>query len=274
MPELYSNMLYFMIYAFFGWCLEVVYQALEHGHFINRGFLNGPYCPIYGFGVILVTGALEPLKGNLIILFAGSVILTSALELLTGFVLEKIFHMQWWDYSKERLNVGGYICLKFSLLWGVACIVTVRLIHPAVESFVASLPHFLGMTAITVFLIGFTSDMIVTVAAIVHIRQRITLINDISSQMRKISDKTGEHIFDAVETAKSKKDELDELSEAQKAKFNELRAKYKAAYENKGYYMKRIEKAFPKLSFDADNSFRQQLSKLKEEFNSHINNKH
>ncbi len=268
-------MLYFMIYAFFGWCLEVVYQALEHGKFINRGFLNGPYCPIYGFGVILVTGALDPLKGNLLILFAGSVILTSALELVTGFVLEKIFRMHWWDYSNERLNIGGYICLKFSLLWGVACIVTVRLIHPAVESFVTSLPHFIGVTAIIIFSIGFTSDMIVTIAAIIHIKQRITLLNDISAEMRKISDKTGEKIFDAVENAKSRKDELDELSAAQRAKFNELKAKYKSAYEKKGYYLKRIEKAFPKLHLDTDNSFRQQLSKLRDEVNSRINkNKH
>ena len=80
----YNIISYFIIYAFFGWSLEVVYQAVEQGKFINRGFLNGPYCPIYGFGVIIVVGILEPIKNNLIVLYLGSVILTSLLELLSA----------------------------------------------------------------------------------------------------------------------------------------------------------------------------------------------
>ena len=122
---------FFLIYAFLGWCLEVTYQAVEYGVFINRGFLGGPYCPIYGVGVIVVTLALYPLRETIILLYVGSVVLTSSLEFVTGFILEKIFHQHWWDYSDDKFNVKGYICLKFSLLWGVACLVTVRIIHPA-----------------------------------------------------------------------------------------------------------------------------------------------
>ena len=79
MYSFYQLLFFFMTYAFFGWCLEVVYQAVELGKFINRGFLNGPYCPIYGFGVIIVTVSLNPLKENIIILYVGSVLLTTAL---------------------------------------------------------------------------------------------------------------------------------------------------------------------------------------------------
>lgn len=265
MPDLYEMLFYFMIYAFFGWCLEVVYQAVEHGKFINRGFLNGPYCPIYGVGVIIVTGALDPIKGNIIVLFAGSVILTSGLELVTGYVLKKIFNMQWWDYSDERFNLGGYICLKFSLLWGVACLITVRLIHPAVEGFVSAFPEYPGAAVLGVFALGFVSDTTVTVMAIVHIKKHFELLEDISSQMRKISDKTGEKLFDAVESARERKDGIDAKTAQQRQKLDALRERYKTELNRKMFSLKRIQKAFPKLKFDTGD-FRRQLNDLKNEF--------
>ncbi|MBE6865171.1 MAG: hypothetical protein E7495_11555 [Ruminococcus flavefaciens] len=271
MYDWYHLVSFFIIYAFFGWCLEVVYQAVEHGKFINRGFLNGPYCPIYGLGVIIVTGALEPIKQNVLILFIGSVILTSALELITGFLLEKIFHMHWWDYSGEHFNIGGYICLKFSLLWGIACLIVVRLIHPAIQHFTDAVPHNFGLIFILLFSVGFMSDMIVTVMAIVHINKRLVLLDNISAQMRKISDKTGEKLFDAVESAKVYKSETEELTAAQRAKLEELRRKYKEILENKGAVMKRLEKAFPKLKLDIPPSFKEQLRSIKNDINNKLN---
>lgn len=254
MPQICDLLSYFIIYSFLGWCLEVVYQAVKHGKFINRGFLNGPYCPIYGFGVVIVTGALEPIKGNIFILFGGSVILTSALELVTGFVLEKIFHMQWWDYSEERFNISGYICLKFSMFWGIACLAAVRLIHPAVEDLVWALPYPAEAVCVTVIMIGFASDMAVTVASIVHIKQRIALLDEISAQMRLISDKTGERLFSAVENAKNRRDEFNTKTADTRKKLEELHEKYKTVFEQKTAGMKRFKKAFPKLDriFDKD----------------------
>ena len=107
---LYRLLWIFFIYAFLGWCTEVSYAALVTGTFVNRGFLNGPVCPIYGFGVVIVLTCLTPLAGSLPLLFLGSVVLTSALEWLTGFALEKLFHQRWWDYSDEPFNLSGYIC--------------------------------------------------------------------------------------------------------------------------------------------------------------------
>ena len=118
MPQNFYELVWiFIIYAFIGWCTEVSYAALDRGIFVNRGFLNGPYCPIYGCGVVIVVAALTPLKDNLLILFAGSFLLTSILEYITGFILEKVFHNKWWDYSNKPFNLHGYICLKFSIYW-------------------------------------------------------------------------------------------------------------------------------------------------------------
>ena len=88
---------YFYIYGFLGWCSEVAFAAVAHGKFVNRGFVNGPICSIYGFGVMSVLLVLGPLKSSFWLLFGGSVLFTSAIEYLTGWVLEKVFHDKWWD---------------------------------------------------------------------------------------------------------------------------------------------------------------------------------
>ena len=113
--SIYYSILYFFVYGFLGWCTEVIFAAFKQHRFVNRGFLNGPYCPIYGCGVVIVVAVLTPLKENLFFLFVGSFLLTSILEYITGFVLEKVFHNKWWDYSNLPFNIKGYVCLKFSI---------------------------------------------------------------------------------------------------------------------------------------------------------------
>ena len=115
----YDLLWYFTIYSFLGWCSEVIFATVTTGKFVNRGFLNGPVCPIYGFGMVLVLAILTPVQQSGLALFFGGMILASALELAGGWALKKIFHTTWWDYSDQPFNLGGYICLKFSLAWGV-----------------------------------------------------------------------------------------------------------------------------------------------------------
>ena len=135
---------YFYIYGFLGWCSEVAFAAVAHGKFVNRGFVNGPICSIYGFGVMSVLLVLGPLKSSLWLLFGGSVLFTSAIEYLTGWVLEKVFHDKWWDYSKRPLNIKGYVCLEFSVLWGLACVFVVDVFQPLVAKVVDLIPKKLG----------------------------------------------------------------------------------------------------------------------------------
>ncbi|MCM1132298.1 MAG: putative ABC transporter permease [Ruminococcus flavefaciens] len=224
-----------------------MYQAVELGKFVNRGFLNGPYCPIYGFGVIIVAVSLNPLRENIIALYIGSVVLTSALEFITGFVLEKIFNQHWWDYSEEKFNIGGYICLKFSLLWGVACLIVVRLIHPSVEKFINWIPHGAGVIILIIICTGFASDFIVTVMAILHIKKQMRILDDISAEMRRISDRTGEKLFNGVKTIQSKGEELNGKNAQRKKRLEELTARYREISHKKSFTNRRLEHSFPKL---------------------------
>ena len=175
----YALFWYFCIYALLGWGLEVCFCTLHTGHFVNRGFLNGPVCPIYGFGMVIILAVLEPLQNNLFVLFLGAVLLTSTLELITGIALKKLFHTSWWDYTDQPLNLGGYICLKFSLGWGVCAVLAVRVLHPLVAGLVSLLPPVLGWVLLVILAAVFCADATVTVLAIAKLNKdlgRITLL--------------------------------------------------------------------------------------------------
>jgi uncharacterized membrane protein len=196
---LYAAVWYFMIYSFLGWVLEVVYHAVGQGLVVNRGFLNGPVCPIYGVGVILIftlaelfyEGGVEATQT--IVLFAGGVVFATAVELFGGWALDKLFHARWWDYSNEPFNLHGYICLKFSLLWGLAIVFVVRVLHPFIAAHSAAMiPEKYGWPVLAVLGAAYLADIIVTVAIIIGLNKRITELDDMRANMRTVSDNLSE----------------------------------------------------------------------------------
>lgn len=216
---LYYLACYFLLYAFLGWCLEVVFCSVNTGKFVNRGFLNGPLCPIYGFGAVLVISLLSPLQNHLILLYIASVLLTSLLELVTGFVLKKLFHTSWWDYSNQPFNIGGYICLKFSLLWGIACLVLVKLIHPLLAGLVNLLPLWLGYTLLAVGYALLLADLTVTVVAIAKLNRDLGEITRLAEGLHKGSESMAQSLGNRAIAVASKIEQWD--LEGQKERFSE-----------------------------------------------------
>ena len=104
--QTYFFILYFFTYGFFGWCTEVAYAATQQRKFVNRGFLNGPICPVYGIGVGVVVQFLTPFENNLFLLYITSTIVVTVIEGLTGYLMDKLFHHKWWDYTNQPLNIG------------------------------------------------------------------------------------------------------------------------------------------------------------------------
>lgn len=211
MPQNFYELVWiFLIYAFLGWCTEVAYAALDTGKFVNRGFLNGPYCPIYGCGVVIVVAALTPLKDSLFLLFLGSFILTTALEYVTGFVLEKVFHNKWWDYSGKPFNIQGYICLKFSILWGLACTFVMDAVHPLIYKLITMIPHTPGIILLLILMLIFAVDCCVTVSTILKFNKRIKLMHEMAATLHKLSDEIGENIYENVTGAIEKSEAFQE----------------------------------------------------------------
>ena len=133
--------LYFFIYALLGWCAEVAFAAVKERALVNRGFLNGPLCPIYGFGMVGLLAVLGGWRRNLLAVFFIGMALATLLELVGGYLLYRLFHTRWWDYSQNRGNLGGFICPKFSLLWGAASVAVVMGLHPLLAAPVERLPR-------------------------------------------------------------------------------------------------------------------------------------
>ena len=228
---MYQLLWIFFLYAFLGWCTEVSYAALRTGKFVNRGFLNGPVCPIYGCGVVVVLAWLEPLKGNFVLLFLGSVVLTSALEWATGFVLEKLFRQRWWDYSDKPFNLGGYICLEFSVMWGFACLFVVDILHPSIEFFIRLIPHAMGWVLLGLFSAAMAVDLAATVRTIAKINRQLDQIDQLARRLKTASDR----VLEAAERSADWKEDWEAAAEEwsqRRAEFQEQLAQKRERLED------------------------------------------
>lgn len=248
---LYEYLAFFVIYSFLGWCVEVVSQAFKERSFINRGFLHGPVCPIYGFGLLLVLHFLEPLKSNFLVLFLGSIIFTTVLELITGFLLEKIFSIRWWDYSNEKYNLNGYICLNFSVIWGVACVFVVNIVHPLILGIVDMIPKEVGNILLLIILLLFFVDMILTVCTILKFNAKLERLSQIGQKLDELSDGIGKRLSEEALGIASKTDKLKDDMYLEKLAVKELTEEKRNIIENhlmKFTYYKYF-KFHPKIKF-------------------------
>ena len=165
----YYNLIYFFaIYSFAGWGIEVLYYFKNERRFVNRGFLYGPFCPIYGCGAVSLVVFLDSYKNNIFTLFFLAVLLTSILEYFTGLILEKAFKTKWWDYTDDPLNIHGRVCLLYSLMWGVGEVIVIRIIHPILNDIVMNIPIILGDILISIFIIYFIIDFCFTLASLMQ----------------------------------------------------------------------------------------------------------
>ena len=185
---IYSFLWYFVMYSFIGWISEVAYAAVVEHRFVNRGFLNGPVCPIYGFGMIIVLFTLSPLADNLLLLYIGGVILPSVLELVGGWVLYKLYRTRWWDYSDFPFNIGGYICLEFSLLWGVGTVVVMKAVHPVIAGFVEMVPQMVGFVLMCILYACYAADVVVTAFAASDLARELDALEKVADSMHAVSD--------------------------------------------------------------------------------------
>ena len=251
MPQnIYQAVWIFIIYAFLGWCSEVAFAAVNKGKFVNRGFLNGPVCPIYGVGMLIVVLCLWNLRDRPLLLFLGSALLTTALEFVTGFVLERFFHDKWWDYSDMPFNIKGYVCLKFTILWGLAASFIIGAIHRFIYMLIEETPFVLGVILLAVFSAAFIADFIVTLTALVKLPKKLKAMAEAERALRAVSDKIGENISDTTIAAKEKGEAL---AEENKPRLEELKAEYEKkkkellAMLERNFVQRRIFKAFPNL---------------------------
>ena len=240
----YQICCFFIIYSVIGWIVEVAYHAVTLGKVVNRGFLNGPLCPVYGFGMLAVlsiawfipkNAAGQP---NTILLFLAGMTFTTLVELFAGWILDKAFHARWWDYSNVPMNLNGYICVKFSIIWGLAVLFAVKFFHPLVEKFsVASIPPKIGWIIIAVVYAILFADVGITIAIVQGLNKELKKIDDLQKALRKPSDKMSEYIAEGTMKVTNSVEEFKKQKEQKLSEF--------ITYKKWG--TRRLLKAFPHM---------------------------
>ncbi|MEF9865901.1 MAG: putative ABC transporter permease [Oscillospiraceae bacterium] len=264
--SLYEIFWYFVLYSFLGWCVEVCFCSIYQGKFVNRGFLNGPICPIYGFGMVIVLVCLLPVKSNLIVLYFGSVVLTSLLELVAGFILKKVFHTSWWDYSDLPYNLGGYICLSFSLAWGIGGVAAVKLVHPLVAGLVDITPPLVGKILTIIVFAAIVCDMIVTINTIAKLNRDLGRITEVAEILHKGSDVVAEGLGTSAISAGRRAQEGIEDLESKKASAMAFMDMTRAELlDKKDFARRRLLSAFPHMKHMQNAEALQQLKAWYEE---------
>lgn len=172
-------------YSFLGWLCESVYCSIPAKRFINRGFLNGPFCPVYGIGALLVTWLLRPVEKHILLIFLCGTVITTILEYITGFLLEKLFHTKWWDYSKKKIQLHGRICLQNSLLFGVLCVILMAFLHPLGEDLLSKIPQQVQWTVAIFLVIYLIGDTILSVHTVLQFNGKLKQIQNIWEEIER-----------------------------------------------------------------------------------------
>ena len=232
---------YFLVYSILGWIMESIVRSISEKKLINTGFLKGPYCPIYGIGAIIMFSFLESFKNSVIVLFIISFIVLTLWEYLVGVLLEKTFHTKYWDYSDQKFNIQGRVCLTNSICWGVLGVVFVKYIHPFMQGLIAKIDPRIVSFIITIVSIVFIVDLISTVIKVKNIKTTLEKVEELNKEIKaKLKEIKNISINKEIQKTKNK-DNLQDIIEKLKKKRNRtILHLYKNVY--------RLKKAFPAIN--------------------------
>lgn len=184
-----QSFLWLFLYSVLGWIYETTLCSIRQKRFVNRGFLNGPYCPIYGWGAVLDIWALGWVENPVLLFFLGA-LLTCTLEYLTSFLMEKLFHARWWDYSNRKFQIHGRVCLAGAVVFGSLSVLLLKVVHPLTISLLAMVPT-TTLTIITVLLfLLFLADNIVTFAGFSGFDAKLKTLSTVLGEKKDAVQKT------------------------------------------------------------------------------------
>ena len=238
---------WFIAYSVVGWLYESALCSISGRKLVNRGFLNGPVCPIYGFGACLAIAALYGRISNVFLLFIAAAVLTCALEYLTSWLMEKLFQARWWDYSDRRFNLNGRVSLAGALVFGALSVLLIKLIHPFVIVLTDRVPAAILTLAAVLAFLALAADTVVTV-------RHILVLN---GRLRELQQALNGFLADRMKRAGELKNAL--LESFEQSEFYSERIK--SFIERNRVFNRRLLRAYPKLrSLKHDEA----LKKLKE----------
>lgn len=184
MEKFVLGFMLFITYSFVGWIIEIINELIYNKRIINRGFLIGPYCPIYGFGSIMMILLLKN-NSDLIGTFLKAMTICAILEYMTSYIMEILFKTRWWDYSDKKFNINGRICLETLVLFGIGGCLLMYIINPLLIVFYNKIPYLILATIFILLFIIFVTDFIVSFNIINSFKNTIILKKDSTADVSK-----------------------------------------------------------------------------------------
>ena len=283
---------FFYFYCFFGWCFESSYVSLKKRHPVNRGFMWGPFLPLYGSGAIMMLVVSMPFQSNLLLTYIAGCIGATMLEYVTGVTMEALFKMRYWDYSNQKFNFQGHICLTSTLAWGGLTILMTRVVHKPVERLVLDIPSGILSAAVFLLTICLVADFTLSFRAAIDLRDILVKMEAAKEELERMQKRLDVIIALSNEEREERKRErngrMDELAagieerlqslkeriaggvsaypESIREEITELRIKYRLNMENriqltslKDFYKRQMIKGNPTM---ASRKYRDTLQEL------------
>ena len=218
--------LLYLMYAFLGWIVEVVNSYINHKRFVNRGFMIGPYCPIYGTGVLLIIFLLKDYTGNFLVLFVLAMVICMTLEYFTSLLMEELFNARWWDYSNRKFNINGRICLETAIPFGLGGMLIMYVVNPFLTGILDKGSEKLIVILGIILMVIFFTDLVVSFFVILKFRKvGVENFKDDTEEMnKKVRDYLMSHsyltkrIVESFPSAKIRVEKFKKLYEKRKKK--------------------------------------------------------
>ncbi|MGN0436614.1 MAG: hypothetical protein ACI4D8_08300 [Wujia sp.] len=267
--DMYSWVAFFAVYCFIGWAGESLYESVKFKKWINRGFLNGPFLPIYGSGAIIILFASLPVRHNAVLVFIFGMLAATVLEYLTGWVMETIFKVRYWDYTVQPFNLNGYICLGTSIAWGVCAEILIFFLHKPIEKFVLGIDKNVLRVIVIIFAVYFVVDVVLSAQEAFNLRKLIKESIANNEELRRLQ-KRLDVVIAVIDDSKEKfKNNMDQKRQEMKDDFEQKRQEFRDDIEQKYQEIredidqKKLEREQKRQNIRSE--FDEEISKLKAE---------
>lgn len=266
--NLFQWMMFFFVYCFFGWCIESTIVSIGKRRFVNRGFLRIPMLPLYGTGAVLILFLTIPVKDTLWLVYIVGMLGATVLEYFTGWAMESLFKMKYWDYSSQKFQFHGRICLSSSLFWGVLSVALTEYIHPPIERWILSLHPTAVIVTVSVTACIMLADTVVSAKAALdlakileHLSAAREEIERLRSQLDELKEAAQQQLEDIKESKDSLQSQLRERTELLKNRLNDLSEQRESEITHLGFLKSQLLKGHPSAY---SKKFNSTLRELKE----------
>ena len=183
--EIIKIIFYFFVYSLLGWAMESIYLSIGQRRLVNTGFLYGPFCPIYGFGAVVLYVLLIHLQGKPVLIFLAGFFVLSVWEYFVGFLLEKLFKTKYWDYSNNKFNINGRVCLLNSIYWGFLSVFFIEIWNPLVETQLTKIPSDIILYIDIILVAYIVVDMILSSIKASNLSKRIKKLIQLGENLKE-----------------------------------------------------------------------------------------